>query len=1061
MRVSTASRNYVSLAALAIALLAPGTAFAQAAPSADAAPPGAPQSSTQDDDATAAPQQQNDAAATAAESAAPLETGTGDNAIVVTGSRIARPEFAFPNPVQAYTAETLEQAGTTNITDFLVQSPALLGSATSANNAGSNLGQNEATGANFLNLRNLGEERTLVLVDGRRHVAGFHGTAAVDINTIPVDLIDRVDVLTGGVSAIYGADGVSGVVNFVLKRDFDGFRIRGQSGISQRGDAESKYLGATWGTNFADKRGNVTVAYEYNKEDRFSQRKRLNYGKTGPSYRFVHNQDEVDPETGDIVDDPNVPDNVPMTNLLWADTSPGSAVLINGDYDEFFGGETFYFTGEGTEYDPGEYLVGDPFTIGGSSTPQEIYFGDFRPENKRHIFNVLGSYEFSPALRVFAEGKYVRNKAMTLSQPSYDLYVRLFNDNAFLNEKFGPLIDNSDPEHLFGTLVLGRDNFDYGIRESSAFRKTLRTVLGADGEINSHAKYELSWVFGQVKSTSTDLNGRIRDRYYAALDSVVDPETGNVTCRINLPGETSIRNFTYISTQAYGTYNDALGYYEGAPVTFTPGECVPLNNLGYGSPSPEALNFILADNRDNARIRQNVLSGSITGDSGAFFELPGGPVGYAVGAEYRKESSRYTPSGLAEIGQLLDSSQTSPDKGSFNVKEVFGELNFPILSKVPFADTLSVGAAGRLSKYSTIGTTKTWSVNGVYAPVRALTFRGTVSQAVRAPNLSELFGSETGTYEFINDPCGIDAINDGTGTRAANCTSALTALGIDPADFDPATDAISPANTSVLGRTSGNRDLTEETARTWTAGLVLRPSFIPNLQIAGDWYSIRIKKAINTASAQELVNLCYDQPTLDNVFCSNLSRDPITGYVSDFLVAPANVAAFRTAGLDLSLAYRFRPAEGRLGTFNFRVNANHLRKLEFVPTVGADVDNNLEESGLSIGRHYRAAKYSGTGDLTWTKGPLTLNYGINYFSKTLRYTREETAADPDIVARKYIYIKPSWEHQFQAAYDIQGRASVYAGINNLWDAKPDVGVSDYPVSAIGRFFYIGFKANVR
>jgi outer membrane receptor protein involved in Fe transport len=831
---------------------------------------------------------------------------------------------------------------------------------------------------------------------------------------------------------------VSGVVNFILKRDFEGFRLRAQSGISKRGDAGDRFVGATWGTNFADRRGNVTLAYEFNEEDRFSQRKRLNYGQAGPSTRFVTNPADFI----DDVDDPNIPDYVPLSGLRWADTSPGSAIDLDGDFSPDF-------TGEGDVYDPGEYVANEPFTIGGSSTPQDIYYGDFRPGNKRHIFNALTSFEFSPAFRVFAQGKYVRNRATTLSQPSYDLYVQLFGDNAFLNERYGSLVDPVN-----GALVLGRDNFDYGIRRADAFRRTIRTVLGADGAINDHLKYELSYVFGQVKSTSIGNDERVRDRYYAALDAVVDPATGNVTCRINLPGQTQIRNFGYIDTQQYGTYNEELGYYEGAPVTFQPGECVPLNNLGSGAPSPEALAFILQDNKDHARIRQNVVSGSVSGDSGAYFELPGGPVGFALGAEYRKESSRYTPSELAEIGQFLDSSQTSPDRGAFDVKEVFAEVNLPILSKQPFAETLSVGAAGRLSKYSTVGTTKSWSVNGVYAPVRDLSFRSTVSQAVRAPNLNELFGSATGTYEFINDPCGIDRITDGTATRQANCEAVLADLGIDPADFDPAGDAISPANTSLLGRTSGNRDLTEETARTWTAGLVLRPRFIPGLQVAADWYSIKIKQAINTPTAQQLAELCVDQPTLDNVFCANLSRDPGSGYIADFLTQPANVAAFRTAGLDLSVAYRFRPGGGRFGTFNARVNGNYLHRLNFIPTVGAEVDDNREES------FYRAAKYSATGDLTWTKGPLTLNYGINWFSKTLRYTVEETEADPDIVAGKYVYIKPSWEHEFQAAVDIGERLNVYAGVNNLFDTKPDVGFSNYPVSAVGRAYYVGMRAKL-
>jgi len=253
-----------------------------------------------------------------------------------------------------------------------------------------------------------------------------------------------------------------------------------------------------------------------------------------------------------------------------------------------------------------------------------------------------------------------------------------------------------------------------------------------------------------------------------------------------------------------------------------------------------------------------------------------------------------------------------------------------------------VGAAGRVSDYSTVGRTNSWSLNGVYAPVRDFTMRGTLSQAVRAPNLTELFGSPTGTYEFIDDPCGIDRITDGTQYREENCIAVLNQLGIDPATFDPQGDAISPANTSLLGRTSGNRGLSEETARTWTAGLVLRPRFIPGLQVAGDWYSIRIKKAVNTPTAEQLTELCVDQPTLDNVFCANLTRDPVTGYVADFLTRPENVASFKTAGLDLSMNYRFRPGGGRLDTSNLRTTGNYLHKLQFVPTVGGEVDNNRQ-----------------------------------------------------------------------------------------------------------------------
>ncbi len=1023
---------FSSASILAIAVMATTSANAQQQPL-QQTPPGSPESSSQDDDPTAAPEQQNDASATAAESAAPLETGSGDNDIVVTGSRIARPEYAFPNPIQAYTSEALQQSGETNITDFLVNSPALLGSSTSTDNAGSNLGSAQATGGNYLDLRNLGINRTLVLVDGRRHVAGFPGTAAVDINTIPADLIDRVDVLTGGTSAVYGADGVSGVVNFVLKRDFEGLRVRGQAGISQRGDAGSRFFAITGGKNLFEDRLNVTASYEYGKDDRFSQRKRLNYGRTGPSYRFVTNPDDPSDDIS------GSPDYVPLNSLRWADTSPGGAF----DLDYNFSPD---FTGEGKVYDPGQYVAGEPFTIGGDSTPQESYFGDYNPSNQRHIFNFMTTYKVSPSLRFFSDLKYVRSRAGTVGQPSYDLYVQIYGDNAFLNNRFGDAVTGD-------ALLLGRDHFDFGQRSYSAKRDTIRAVFGADGKIGENSRYEVSYVFGQVKSRSASTSSRIADRYYAAIDAVVDPRNGQITCRINLPGETQIKNFGFIATQQYGTFNEETGNFEGPAVSFRPGECVPLNIFGNGAPSQQALDFIQNTDRDQARIRQQVLTGSVSGDTGSFFNLPGGPVGYALGAEYRKESSRYDPSAFTQAGFYLDSSQASPDRGSFNVKEIFAELNLPILRQTSFAETLSVGGAARLSDYSTIGKTTTWSVNGVYAPVKDITFRGTISQAVRAPNLSEFFGSASGTFEFIPDPCGIDRITDGTATRQANCEAALAGLGIDPATFDPANDQTSPDNTSLRGRTSGNRNLTEESARTWTAGVVLRPSFIPNLQVALDWYDIRIKDAINTATAQELAELCVDQPTLENVFCSNLSRDPRTGYVSDFLVQPANVASFDTEGLDVAVNYRLRPG-ANLGTFNFKLTGNYLHKLQFVPSPGAEVDDDRTEAQAS------APKYSATGDVTWTSGPVTLNYGINYFSKTLRFTREEVEADPDIVAGRYLYVKPRWEHQAQVAFDVGGRFNIYAGVNNLLDTKPDVGSTGYPVSAVGRFLYVGARAKI-
>ncbi|HYW17653.1 MAG TPA: TonB-dependent receptor [Allosphingosinicella sp.] len=986
---------------------------------------------SQDDDPSTTEGQQ-DVAAEAQDVAGPLETGDGTNEVVVTGSRIARPEFAFPNPIQSFTAAAVEQSGDTNITDFLADTPALIGSSTSESIAGSN-GFFQSAGLNLLNLRNLGFNRTLTLVNGRRHVAGYPGVSSVDVNSIPTDLIERIDILTGGTSAIYGADGVSGVVNFVLKRNFDGIRARGQIGISELGDAGNQFGSITAGKNFADDRGNIAVAYEFSRSSRLSDRDRPYTGD--PLRRFELQQDPNDFDT----DDPSVFDRRLVNDVRWQDSSPDGAIDL-GSNDPLCGGGGAFVpgcfdgipdrTGSGTFYDRGILLPGSGGrTIGGSGTPTAGYFGDFLPFLRRHNFNALTSFEFSPALRVFAEGKYVRTRAFTEAQPTFDFFTFLAEDNAFLAQRFGAL--------GAGGALLSRDNFDLGQRGDASERETWRGVIGADGKFSDHLRYEVSYVYGRATADTTSMNDRIADRYYAALDAVVNPATGQVTCRINLPGQ------TIIDPNNFGQ----------APTTFQPGQCVPLNLLGNGVASQAAIDFVTRSHTTRAKITQSVWSGSIAGDTGGFFELPGGSIGFAVGAEYRRETSRSVPSEEIQEGQLLDSSEIEISSGKFDVKEVFAEINIPILKDVPFAQTLSVGGAVRLSDYSTIGGTTTWKVDGVWAPVRDITFRGTWSQAVRAPNISELFDPPSGTFEFITDPC--DRTNTGAGAsqRPANCAALLSGLGFTPAEiaaFSPSTNA--QANTSQLGLAGGNPNLIEETARTWTAGVVLRPRVIPGLTMAFDWYNIKLRNAINQATATELAALCVDQPDINNVFCDAITRDPDSGFITSFSAVPQNVANFTTEGADATINYRFSPSRS-LGTFNFRLVGGYLNKLEFISTPGAEVDIDVGEPS--------SPKWVAVADLTWTKGPLTLNYGLSWFSKTRRFTTERTADQPDISDPRFFFFKEKWEHDIQAAYNFGNKFTFYGGINNFMDEKPSVAaLSGYPVSSVGRYVYFGVKVGL-
>ena len=929
--------------------------------------------------------------------------------VVITGSRIRQDEKGFANPVTTFSADSIAQSGKTDLADYLAQTPALVGSTTGDLTAGSNYDFGEV-GLNLLDLRHLGVDRTLVLVDGRRHVSGLAGSAAVDIDAIPTDLVEAVDVLTGGASAIYGADGVSGVVNFRLKKNFEGLSVRAQTGTSSESDGTNLFGALTAGMNFSEGRGNVAFAYEYSSDERVNDQDRSYLRPPKAAYLF-QNQDDLD-------DDPNVPDLIPYNDVRYADSAPNGAVDV--DFDGVPD-----FQGTGAVYDRGFLLENaGGYTQGGSSTNIDGYQGDLFPELKRHIFNVLGHFDVNDKFTLSAELKYVRSEALSLSQPSYDFYLFMTPDNPYMPQELRDAIVPGaaaeyfeDPDSPDGVLVT-RDNFDMGINTEDTLRETLRGVLAANGELSDHLRYEVSYVYGETRSRIVENNNRLEDNWLAAIDVVTDPTTGVPVCRSSLDPDSP---------------PELAG-------------CVPYNIFGNGVRNPGAIEYVTNNSVSHSKVTQQVVSGSLSGDLGSHLELPGGSIGYAVGAEYRRETSDSVPAqelqdGITWLGLITAA------EGHFDVKELFAEVNLPVLTDAPYASRLSFGAAFRASDYSTIGQTNSWKVDAVYAPVESVTFRGTYAQAVRAPNIAELFSPQTSTSNFITDPCDINELNNGKSTREANCAELLTGLGIDPTTFTPSNTP--QATLYTLGTFGGNRDLTEETAKTWTAGVVLRPEFAPGLSVSLDWYDIEIEDAINTAEAEELAQLCVDQPTIDNAFCPGITRDPATGYIVGFTVRPENVASFRTAGLDMNFDYRL--STDHLGDFKFQLVGGYLHRLEFISSPGAEVDNDLDEQ-------YNP-KFSATLDASWTHGPLTVAYGINWFSETDRFVSEILAGDPDYSDSRYFKVRQKWEHEISAAYDVNDNINIYAGVNNLFDAKPAFEYSSYPVSAMGRYYYLGARFN--
>ncbi len=940
--------------------------------------------------------------------AATEETAGSD--IVVTGSRIQRPDYEAPNPIVSLDADKIVQSGQPNLTEFLRRVPALTNSLDNSRVAGKDQGDGAlgGVGLNTLDLRGLGPERTLVLVNGRRHVAGQFDSAAVDVNAIPMDLVQRVDVLTGAASAVYGADGVSGVVNFVTKRDFDGLAARVQAGISEQGDAGNRFASLILGRNFADGRANITLAGEYNAEDALSNDSRAFLRQENRIY-FVDNPN-YDPAN------PSSYFSVPVGDLRYGSSSTAGLVYIGNQI----------FRGDGQIYRPGT-SVGSGFTQGGDDTPVAGYIGDILPSTERYAGNLLAKFDASDAFNLTFEGKFVQTTARTLGSYSGSYPNRYSLDSPFIPQTIrDAAIANGDQ-----FVDVFRNNFDLPRRGEEDRRRTYRVVVDVAGKVSDTARYDVYYTYGRTDLRATKLNDRLRDRFLDALDGVRDA-SGQIVCRS-------------ATARAAG--------------------CVPLNSFGDGTANPAAFDYFLSNPVSNARLEQHVVNASLTGNFGDLFTLPGGPVEFAVGGEYRKESSRFDPAADLVNNLFYQYDEyiiPTPSRGSFDVWEAFGEINVPLLKDQPFAELLSVGAAGRYSDYSTIGSTKTYAFNAIWSPVRAITFRGSYGQSVRAPNIGELFRTPTGTSNYFDDPCYVENRTQpgASPNRAANCVALIQAAGGNPATF---TGVNNENQTNFIpGISQGNEGLRPESARTWTAGVLFRPDFVPGLQIAFDWYDIRLRDAIATPAAQTVAELCVDAVSLDNAFCNSIDRrtngTPTNpsfgdqrGYISGFRVQPQNVADFQTAGAEMNLAYtRTLSADNKI---DVRFIGGYLHKLTQIPLPGSSSINNLD-------RPFRP-QWTATFSPTLTSGPVTVAYNLRWQNGVRRFAREQTNDVERFVDPRYFRFKELWQHDIQVGIAANEQFSWYVGVNNLGNQKPDIGFeTNVPISPVGRYFYAGARVNL-
>ncbi len=960
--------------------------------------------------------------------------------LLVTGSRIATDSnLTTPNPVNMVDRDEISLSGQTDIANFLRDVPALF-STLPANQSARNAAP---IGTSLLNLRGLGTGRTLVLVNGRRNVAGVAGTAAVDISSIPATLIERIDIVTGGASAIYGADGVSGVVNFILREDFDGLEFRGSGSTTEAGGGSEYQLSAVGGTNFGDGRGNAVVSAEWTRVESIDASQRSGFaGRNLASFMptsealaaflginpnaantFATNRTlPVSSPFGIIFledADDRIAPGFSAINLLFPDLTVGSGAFpVAQIIDE---------NGQLRPYNRGDFFVNLFEAVGGdgiAATPNVI---ELQPQTTRFNINGNLNYEIHPRARFFTETRFSYMEVESRNQVNgFNDDIPISLDNPFIPDALRAQIDSLIDEGITPSIVVSRDNLDVPAL-STAEQHSFRIVTGFEGDLGAGWDYSVSYNYGRTDRTFTNASARVEDRFFAAVDAVVDPETGQIVCRSDLdPG----------AVPPVAPFPDVR---EGF-LTFTPGDgqCVPVNIFGRGTTSAEAEAFIFQPDRSKSQMTQEVVSAVFVGDSSAMFTLPDGPVGMAAGFEYRKEKSDFSPGSLEAAGLTFNSvtTRSEPVSGSFNVTEFFGEVSVPIVSDRPFAESLTLNAAVRFADYSTVGSNVSWSYGATWSPTRDFMLRGTYGRSVRAPNINELFSPpQPITIGAAQDPCNENLIDAGSEFRRANC-EALVGPNFDSTQF---------VSAFITGRAGGNPDLDEERADTLTFGFVLTPTFLPGFTATVDYYEVSIKDAIDTVPGLTVVQRCVDAPTLDNAFCELVDRDPVDGFITFFRSGEQNIAKLEARGVDFDFNYVFDPG---LGSVMLGLSGNrNLRRRNFQ---FQEFPDEFED----ILGEFTFPKWVLNARIGWRLDDLAVSWRTNYQNSQLLpgVSNQDLEGNPDFVDP--FSTGTAFVHHLSATYDLTEDLRVGATIFNVFDRDPFLATVTRPAGFAGRSFYL-------
>ncbi|NNC52368.1 MAG: TonB-dependent receptor [Erythrobacter sp.] len=890
--------------------------------------------------------------------------------IVVTGSRIAQRNVETAAPIAVVQDEEFKLSGTVNVENVVNTLPQVVPGFTSNSN-------NPGTGTATLNLRGLGSTRTMVLVNGRRWM--FYDTAqVVDLNTIPNFLLDSVDVVTGGASAVYGSDALAGVVNFRLK-DVEGIELGGQYSLTQEGDGARYQIHGAIGTSFDDGRGSATVYAEYyNRQGIFQGDRDFSFFALGGETFGVQQQQFGSSTLPNGVlrylGGANTPTNVPAGSEFGpAGRGFGSAVVFDDTPGDFR-----RRTGDTYNYAPVNYL----------QIPQE-----------RYLMGGYADYEFADGHEAYMEVSMVNNRVAT--ELAATPVTGTFNINLaavqpfFVPGDFQQLvaIDQAETANNAGgpddpgvvNMFVQRRTVETGARNSLDERNAFRVLGGVRGSITDWLNYDSYYMYARTRNANVQEGNISRSAFQRGLDGT-DPA---------------------------------------------------INIFGLGTLTPAMVDqiSIRAQNGDISTLEvANASLSGFVGDLG----FGGGDIGFAVGAEYREVASQFIPDTALASGDVIGFNAGNPTEGGYNVREIFAELNVPVF-ETDGGTRLELTGAGRYSDYSLAAVGGVWTYAGgvEFGVIDGVTLRGQYQRAVRAPNVGELFGGQSIGFPGATDPCG---------TAAATPGSALgnicVASGVPTANLGNPTQ-IQP-NAQIPALFGGNPNLQEETSDSFTAGIVLQPTFIPGLTITADYFDIQIDDAISTISLQQTLDLCFNQIQDPNAtscapFFPNggTLRNPSGAIVTGNppALGALNVASLGVKGVDLQVNYTTTiPFSLMTDTGEQTVNLNFLGTWTdsafFEAFPGADVIECAGQFGQTCGEP--TASYKWTSRLSFVDGPLTTSVRWRHLSGVA-----DDDDSVDYAAFNGVERIPAYDlFDLTFSFDVTEQFTLAMGVNNLLDKLP-------------------------